>query len=285
MKLAVSAYSYAKSKISDGERIRRAAETGFAGIEFTELLEGQEVTHEEKLAYAIMLRREAEACGLAIVAYAIGANMYRGDREADKAEIARLKREVEVAAALGAGVMRHDVVNTEVVNGRVVSFDRMLPTIAENIREVTEYAQTKGVRTCSENHGRLIQDIDRMEKIYNTVGHENYGLLLDIGNFACADEDSAMAVSRVAPFAFHAHAKDFTKRSFAEGPATGYFQTRGCNYLKGEAVGEGDIPVKQCIAILKRAGYDGFLSIEYEGAEDCMIGIKKGLDYLRTILE
>ena len=116
MKLAVSAYSYANSKISDIERIHRAAETGFEGIEFVELLEDQEITHEEKLAYAKSLRREAEACGLAVPAYAIGAKMYHGDRAADLAEIERLKREVEVAAALGAPLMRHDIINTEVVN-------------------------------------------------------------------------------------------------------------------------------------------------------------------------
>jgi sugar phosphate isomerase/epimerase len=47
----------------------------------------------------------------------------------------------------------------------------------------------------------------------------------------------------------------------------------------------GDIPVKQCIAILKRAGYDGYLSIEYEGKEDCIEGIKTGFKNLTKFLE
>ncbi len=288
MKLAVSAYSYANSKISDVERIHRAAETGFEGIEFVEILEDQEVTHAEKLAYAATLRREAEACGLEIPAYAIGATMYHGDREADMAEIERLKREAEVAAALGAGVMRHDIINTEVVGDRVVSFERMLPVIAENVRAVTEYAATLGVRTCSENHGRLIQDIDRMEKLYTTVGHDNYGLLLDVGNFACADVSSTAAVSRLAPYAFHVHVKDMKVIPFGQpyDPVRSYITSRSANKLLLCTLGEGDIPVAHCLAILKRAkpSYNGWISLEYEGYKDCLTEIPKSLALMKQYI-
>mgnify|MGYP003301082281 CR=1 FL=1 len=157
----------------------------------------------------------------------------------------------------------------------------MLPTIAANARKVTEYAATLGIRTCSENHGQIAQDSYRVEKLFNAVGHENYGLLVDMGNFACVDEDSAMAVSRLAPYAFHVHAKDWFVHEFDEDFATGY-HTRGCRKLVGCAVGEGDIPVKRCIAILKKAGYDGYVSIEYEGPNDCIEGIKLGIENLKS---
>ena len=68
----------------------------------------------------------------------------------------------------------------------------MLPTIAANARKVTEYAATLGIKTCSENHGTIAQDSYRVEKLFSAVAHENYGLLVDMGNFACVDEDSAM---------------------------------------------------------------------------------------------
>jgi sugar phosphate isomerase/epimerase len=157
----------------------------------------------------------------------------------------------------------------------------MLPTLVENIRAVTAYGEKLGIRTCTENHGYIAQDSDRVERLVNAVAHDNYGLLVDMGNFACVDEDSALAVSRVAPYAFHVHAKDFIKHPFASKVAKG-FQSRGCNYLEGCAVGEGDIPVEQCIAILRRAGYDGYVSIEFEGAGDCFEGIKKGIETLRS---
>ena len=42
--------------------------------------------------------------------------------------------------------------------------------------------------------------------------------------------------------------------------------------------------VGECIAILKRAGYDGFLSIEYEGHGDRIEGIKTGFQNLTRYL-
>ena len=158
----------------------------------------------------------------------------------------------------------------------------MLPTIAKNAREITEYAAKKGIRTCCENHGFVAQDSDRMERLFNAVAHENFGLLVDIGNFVCVDEDNVTAVSRLAPYAIHAHAKDFYLSREDKGNGCG--QTRGCNYFKGAILGEGDVDVKRCINVLKRAGYDGYLSIEFEGSEDCIDGITKGYEYLSKML-
>jgi sugar phosphate isomerase/epimerase len=183
--------------------------------------------------------------------------------------------------------MRHDVCHREKdADGKVTSFDKMLPTIAKNAKEVTEYAKTLGIRTCTENHGFIAQDSDRVEKLFNAVGDDNYGLLIDIGNFACADENSVSAVSRLAPYAIHVHAKDFKIYPYGKEAPEGmkFFLSRGCNKLSGCAIGEGDIPAQQCIAILKKAGYDGYLTVEYEGAEDCMAGIARGLANLKTYI-
>ena len=37
--------------------------------------------------------------------------------------------------------------------------------------------------------------------------------------------------------------------------------------------------------LLKKAGYDGFVTVEYEGKEDCLEGIAKGLKNLHSYLE
>ena len=155
----------------------------------------------------------------------------------------------------------------------------MLPTIAANARTVTEYAQSKGIMTCVENHGYIAQDSDRMERLFNAVDHPNFGLLVDVGNFCCVDEDNVTAVSRVAPYAIHAHAKDMHLR---KEPEPGYGQTRGCNYFKGAIIGNGDVDVARCIKVLKRAGYDGYLSIEFEGSEDCIDAIRQGIEFLKA---
>jgi len=40
----------------------------------------------------------------------------------------------------------------------------------------------------------------------------------------------------------------------------------------------------QCLRVMHRAGYNGVLSIEFEGMEDVLTGIKIGLDNLRRFV-
>lgn len=290
MKISVSSYSFSgyirAGKMTQFDTVRKAAELGFDGIEFTSLAPNPSPTKEEKLDYARKIKAEAEKCGIAIVAYCVGAKLFNLTEEENEAALKTVFDEVDIAAELGAPIMRHDVTGTVKFGDKTVSFDRQLPMIAENARKITEYALKKGVRTCSENHGLVAQDSDRVERLYNAVAHDNYGILVDVGNFACVDEDSAVAVSRLAPYAIHVHAKDFYKTKFGEENVRGGgFGTRGCNVLLGSVIGEGDIPTRQCIAILKKAGYGGFVSIEYEGADDCIEALAKGLKNLKSYIE
>ena len=284
MKISVSSYSFSQyirqGKLTQLDCVAKAKEMGFDAIEFIDLDGAPDL--EAQKEYARKIRMEADRVGIEINAYTIGGCLYKETREEMDAEIARLKGQVEVAAILGAKVMRHDVCYQLTKSGDGRSFDMMLPYIADNAREITAYAQTLGVKTCTENHGYIAQDSDRVERLFNTVHHENYGLLVDMGNFVCADENPQTAVSRVAPYAIHVHAKDMLYRS--EPTGDGWGMTRACNYFKGTVVGEGDVPVKECLQILKRAGYDGYVSIEFEGSGDCIEGIGRGLNNLRKMI-
>lgn len=283
MKISVSSYSFQQAvvsgRISHFDIIRTAHDMGFEAVEFIDL---PKPTYEEQVAYAHELRAEADKYGMTINAYTIGGCFYRESPEANAAEVERLKKQVDIAAILGCSVMRHDAVYSLGKTGTSRSFGLMLPTIADGIRQVTEYAQTKGIKTCVENHGYLAQDSYRVEQLFNAVAHDNFGLLVDVGNFVCADEDNVTAVSRVAPYAIHVHAKDMYKSTE---PLPGYGQTRACNYFKGAIIGEGDVNVEKCLKILHRAGYDGYCSIEFEGSEDCLYGIETGLRNLKGMIE
>ncbi len=290
MKVSVSSYSFSSyirnGKMTQLDTVKKAAELGFEGIEFISMSPNSSPTKEEKLDYARRIRAEAEKYGIDIVAYCIGARLYSLTEEENEAELKAVFDEIDIAAELGVPIMRHDVTGSVKFGEKTVSFDRQLPVICENARKITEYAMKKGIRTCSENHGFVAQDSDRVERLYNAVAHDNYGILVDVGNFACVDEDSVSAVSRLAPYAIHVHAKDFYKTKFGEENARGGgIATRGCNILHGSVIGEGDIPTKQCIAVLKRAGYDGFVSIEYEGSDDCIEALAKGLKNLKSYIE
>ena len=162
---------------------------------------------------------------------------------------------------------------------------RLCPPSLRAARRVTEYAAEKGISTMVENHGFFAQDSDRVEKLVTGVANPNFGLLVDMGNFACADDPSDKAVGRVAKYAKHVHAKDFHIKSGSEpDPGRGFFRSRAGNYLRGAVIGHGNIPVAQCIGILKRAGYDKYVSIEFEGIEQTLTGIEIGLENLKRFI-
>ena len=288
MKYSVSSYSYSSAvdagKYSELELISLAKSMGFDGIEFAEIHAPEGADKKE---YAQTLREESERVGIPIVCYAIGANFARPAAETDR-EIDRLCGEVDVAATLGCRMMRHDVAwgLPDEAQRAHMGFADVLPELIRGCRAVTEYAAGKGVRTMSENHGFFCQESLRVERLVTGVQHPNYGLLLDMGNFLCADEDPAQAFGRLAPYAFHVHAKDFhVKSGDGVAPQNGFFTTRGGNYLRGAIIGHGEVPVLQCLRILKKNGYDGWATVEFEGMEDAETGVAFGLENLRFLAE
>lgn len=287
MKYAVSLYSFYPSiragKLTPLECVAKAKELGFDAIEAVEFVNFQ-CPADELQDRARELKAEADKCGLPFSSLAVGADFLNGSGGDRAAEIARVKSWVDVAALLGAPRMRHDI--TRGAMDHPQSYDKLLPTLASAVREVTEYAAGKGVLTMTENHGYFSQDSERVEKLYNAVDHPNFALLCDIGNFFCADEDPALAVARIAPYVKYVHAKDFVWKSFYDAdPGEGTIRTRAGNYLRGTVIGHGNVPVKQCLHTLKNAGYDDVVAIEFEGLEEPELALRIGLANLKRYWE
>ncbi len=286
MKISVSSYSFSQL-LNSGERtqltlVELAKEMGFDAIEFTDLCPPEGITEEE---YAKQIKAESERVGLPVSSYTVGADFINAQNIED--EIARICRKVDTASILGVNVMRHDATSGFKGNeAKYKGFDQALPLLIKGCKAVTDYAKRYGIETCVENHGFFSQESLRVEKLVNGVADENFGLLIDIGNFACADDPSPVAVGRLAPYAKYVHAKDFhIKSGNAINPGRGFFRSRGGNYLRGAIIGHGDIPVMQCLSILKNSGYDGYVSIEFEGMENAVDGISTGLENLRNMLK
>lgn len=275
MQISVSSYSFSKLRKDPVALVALAKEMGFAAIEYTE-------TDRET---ALALREESERVGLPIVCYAVGADFLKA--ASPKQEAQRLYSQVDIAQILGAPVMRHDGTGGfPPLRGAYQGFDQALPILARGCRMVTEYAAAKGIATTVENHGFFCQDSARMASLVGAVGHPNFGALVDIGNFLCADEDPAVAVGSLAKMAKHVHAKDFhVKPGAGDDPGEGWFQSRGGNYLRGAIIGHGDVPLRQAINSLRRAGYDGYVSIEFEGMEDCLTALRIGRENLLRMLQ
>jgi sugar phosphate isomerase/epimerase len=288
MQIGVSSYSYSRlvrgGTMPQIDIIGAAKAAGFDVIEFSTITVPAGKTLP---AFAAELRQEAKQAGIGIANYTIGADFLNGSAGNLKTEIERVKGEVDVAEILGAPSMRHDATGGFAAGyAGPKGFDDALPRLAEGCRAVTEYAAAKGIRTMVENHGMFCQDSVRVEKLMNAVGHPNFGALIDFGNFYCADEDAGQAVGRLAKYAFHAHAKDFhIKSGNLFNPGEGWFMSRGGNFLRGAIIGHGDVPLLQAIRALKRSGYNGVLSIEFEGMEDVLNGLRIGLTNLRRLVE
>lgn len=283
MKLGVSSYSFHKYMAETGCDHRKvcdlAKEMGFEGIEFIDLIP-KEGTKEDALREAREIRLHCEEINLPICAYTVGANFLAEEIEK---EVQRLCDQVDIAVELGVSVMRHDA-TFALPKKEGYGWREGIRDMAPHIRRVTEYAEARGVRTCTENHGYIYQAPERVEELIRTVGHRNYGWLVDMGNFMCADADPTNAVGIAAPYAFHVHAKDFLWKSGALPMPSGFFPTAGRNYLRGTVLGHGVVPVQNCVNVLKNAGYDGWLSLEFEGMEENLPALKASLEYLKSVV-
>ncbi len=286
MKTAVSSYSFSHLMRTAGETqltvIEKAKNLGFDAIEFTDLTPPK---GESAQSFAARLKAEAQRVGVEISCYSVGADLLTGSDGDLAAEVEKIKEKADIAAALGVSLMRHDAAYAYHGKGGLRSFADVLPRLADGCRQITEYAQTKGIRTMVENHGFFCQDSPRVEALVSAVGHPNFGLLVDMGNFLCADEDPTLAVSRTAPYAFNVHAKDFLIKPGTGPCPEGFFMTRAGNYLRGTVLGHGTVPVAQCVNALKKAGYDGYLTLEFEGMERNEEALRIGSALLRQLCE
>lgn len=287
MKIGVSSYSFSglirSGAMTQFEIIKKAKEMGFDLLEFAGLDAPQ---GESAKSYAARVKEECSRVGIEMGNYTIGADLINASEGNLNAEVERLKGEVEIAKILGAPGMRHDATYGFKPGYRgQKGFQDALPILIKGCRAVTEFAAELGIKTMVENHGFFCQDSERVEMLVNGVNRENFGVLVDMGNFLCVDEDPAKAVGRLAPYAFHVHVKDFhTKTGTNPNPGKGWFQSRSGNFLRGSIIGHGNVPVIQCINIIKKSGYNGNVSIEFEGMEDPLIGISVGLENLKAYL-
>ncbi|MCL1858475.1 MAG: sugar phosphate isomerase/epimerase [Oscillospiraceae bacterium] len=286
MKISVSSYSYlsifGKNGFDIYKLVKTVKEQGFNGFEVAHIPNGD----VEIFEFCGLIKKLCGDEGLEIPNYCIGSDFLNGSDGDIEKEIAMVKQNVDLAEALGAKCIRHDAtygVKKEIPPPR--GFDDVVDRLAYGYREVTVYAEKKNIATSIENHGYFVQDSVRVEKLINKVGHKNFGALIDIGNFMCADENPVYAIGVLAPYIKHVHAKDFhVKSGMLPNPGEGFFKSRGGNYLRGAIVGHGNVPVDQCINIIKSSGYDGYISIEFEGLEDPIKGTSIGLQYLKKFI-
>ena len=285
MKLGLSSYSLYQA-IRDGrmtvvDAVRWTAEQGFEHFEIVpvgfDLRDNPDLTDE--------IRRTAEACGIALSSYTVGNNFIVDSEEEFEARIAELKKHVDIGARLGVRLMRHDVASVPVPEATIHRFEEELPRLVEGCRCVADYAAQYGIVTSVENHGFFVQAADRVQRLVKLVDRPNFKTTLDVGNFICVDEDPVASVKKNLPYASMVHVKDFYLRPAWMELGEGWFRTAAGNWFRGAITGYGDLDLRSILKEIKAGGYDGYISIEFEGLEDCLEASRLSLGQVRRLWE
>ncbi len=286
MKTCISLYSFWQAirtgRITHYDAIDKTLELGMDAVELQLFEEG--VPEGDTFAeYARALVDYAHIKGLDVPIFTVQSNLYCKN---PVEELTRLMSMVDLASECCIPMMRFDVTYSFLGDEAAKTPKRVIEAVTPLIRRLADYAKTKGVKVCSENHGRLMQDSYRMEELFYQVDHENYGLLCDIGNFGAADEDCDRAVSRLLPHICFVHAKDaFLRSGMMYNPGRGFNRTRGGDYRRATIFGHGNVPTYQILLAISKSGYDGYVSLEFEGIEETLMAVEVSAENLKRMLE
>jgi sugar phosphate isomerase/epimerase len=222
------------------------------GIHTLEYVENHLGSTEE--SYLNQLNEAVRKAGCRIACLAVNNDFSSGDEDFRAEQVEHVKQMLKVAAAIGAEYAR---VNA----GWRSAEDAAEKRVIESVRECLPAAEAAGIKMGLENHGGFTFNPDAVVRIVKGVDSENFGTCPDWGNFT--EEDRYSALSKVYAFAVYSHVKSYDFN--AEG-----FETT--------------IDFPKVMEIIRKSGYDGILSIEFEGKGDDYVNVVKTAALLGRLL-
>lgn len=224
----------------------------------------------------------ADACaeaGIEISSLAAYVDVTAADPTARQSNRQLLERLLGVCEAMGVGVLC-------CLAGLPPEGKSREDTIREDAapfyRELAKRAADKGIRLALENwYATNIQNLAHWELMFELVPDENFGLNFDPSHLVWQGIDYLHAVDVFGSRIFHTHAKDteIDQRRLA------WVGNQGRGWWRYVIPGLGCIDWGAYIGRLRRAGFDGVLSIEHE---DAAVGREEGFimgaRYLRQFI-
>ena len=199
--------------------------------------------------------------------------------DAREQQLTNMKRGVDTAVKLGVDLLR--VFSGDPRAG--VAHEQGMEWILEGLAAGAAYALEQGVTLALENHGRFAGRSDQVQGIIDHVGSPALRVNFDTGNFLLAGQDPAAAARELGDLVVLVHLKDI---KLANADEQGHvFADPAGRTLTGSVIGQGLVDMPAVIAVLREAGYDGWLSLEYEGSTDPFaVGVPQSLEYARNSL-
>ncbi|MEP0843364.1 MAG: sugar phosphate isomerase/epimerase [Phycisphaerae bacterium] len=267
--IGVSTYSFwhfKEQKVEVADCIDQAARMGFDGVE---ILHRQ--MSSESRPYLQDLKKRAFANGLALMGFSIHQGFVYPDPALRRKNVEHTLHCIELAYAMGIPVLR---LNTGRWN-TIASFDELMkhqgiePLLPghtedegfkwciESIEQCLPKAAECGVTLALENHWGIGRTAAGLLRIHDAIRSPWLKLLMDTGNFL---DHPYEQMEQIAPHTFMVQAKTYF--------GGGEWYTLDIDYAR---VGE----------ILRKAGFRGWISLEFEGKEPPATGVPKSLELLR----
>lgn len=254
------------------EYLRCAADFGYG---YVELMCGDiwpdadlNGSHAEMRAAALRVREQVEAHGLQVSALGAGNDFVQLDVSAIQFQVQRMRRVCELAGVLG----EQTVVRTEGGAPKdEVAPEKWWDAMSECFSRCTPFLDELQIGLAVDNHGYITNEGAPFIAMLQKIGHPLVGANIDTMNFRWWGNDIEACnrfYEALAPHALHVHFKDgFDSRE---------------NY-RGAALGEGEIDLQYALACLKKAGYNGVYTAEYEGPEAAGgVGYRQCADWLQA---
>ena len=221
-------------------------------------------------------------------------NLFNSLNEAERlAECGRLRKVILLAETFAAPSIR--IYGGKFVTGEMDEGGLKIAQLAKSMRECGDFAKAHNVRLCMENHfGTMTTTAEKSAGIARLIDHSNVGILYDQANIAFFPaEEFGEAIRLQAGRIFHVHVKDLVYRE-----AAGRLVCSEVSHIKesertvsSRIPGEGILDWPSILASLKKSGYDGWLSLEYErrwqtiDLPHAAEGMPRAFRYIKDILD
>lgn len=208
-------------------------------------------------AYVNGIKRRAFLAGLDISGTGVRNDFTAPDPAARERDLAHVKRWIEVAARLGAPVLR-------VFDGKGETpgptRDEMTGWVAEAFRAAAAHGARHGVILAYQNHDELLKTAAEVLALRERVASGWFGLNVDIGSLRTGDPYEEIA---------------------ALAPCACTWQIKERLYRKGQ---EERTDLRRVFAILREAGYRGYAPLETLGPGDPREKVRRFLAEAREAL-
>ena len=120
--------------------------------------------------------------------------------------------------------------------------------VIEALQEIGSYAEQKGIEVLLESNG-IFADSNLLKEVMQAVGRKSVGVLWDVHHpYRYMNEPIAKTYEALKPYIKHIHIKDSVVQD---------------GKITYRMIGQGDIPINDCLALLKRDAFEGFVSLEW----------------------